>query len=109
MVRTLRRRASRAVRVPTLELCLHHTPAAAKINIADKVPAAYRLIIDGDEGRPCIERPDQDDHCGGEGRSAAHVHFVGKVDVQGIAVHIASRVGARRAGRGAGSPQDWPK
>jgi hypothetical protein len=33
----------------TLELCLHHTPAAAKINIADKVPAAYRLIIDGDE------------------------------------------------------------
>jgi hypothetical protein len=33
----------------TLELCLHYTPAAAKINIADKVPAAYRLIIDGDE------------------------------------------------------------
>ena len=33
----------------TFELCLHYTPAAAKINIADKVPAAYRLIIDGDE------------------------------------------------------------
>jgi len=32
-----------------LSFAFTHTPAAAKINIADKVPAAYRLIIDGDE------------------------------------------------------------
>jgi len=32
-----------------LSFAFTHTPAAAKIKIADKVPAAYRLIIDGDE------------------------------------------------------------
>ena len=32
-----------------LSFAFTHTPGAAKIKIADKVPAAYRLIIDGDE------------------------------------------------------------
>ena len=32
-----------------LSLAFTHTPVAAKIKIADKMPAAYRLIIDGDE------------------------------------------------------------
>ena len=32
-----------------LSFAFTHTPAATKIKIADKMPAAYRLIIDGDE------------------------------------------------------------
>ena len=36
-------------RAGLLSFASTHTPAAAKIKIADKVPAAYRLIIDGDE------------------------------------------------------------
>ena len=57
-----------------------HTPAAAKIKIVDKVPAAYRLIIDGDEVVRVSSGPNK---ITTRRYARLHVHLVGQVDVHG--------------------------